>query len=55
MRTFVAVEITNKEVLESLKQIQTKLKISAKPVKLNNLHFTMFFLGEAKINSTVLS
>ncbi len=46
MRTFVAVEISNQEVLDSIKKIQSNLKISAKPVALENIHFTLLFLGE---------
>jgi RNA 2',3'-cyclic 3'-phosphodiesterase len=46
MRTFVAVEINSQEVLNSIKDIQSKLKIRAKPVSTKNIHFTMFFLGE---------
>ena len=46
MRTFVAVELTNEGLLESIKKIQTEMKIDAKPVKLENIHFTMLFLGE---------
>ncbi len=46
MRTFVAVEITSKEVLDSIKKIQSSFKIAAKPVEVHNMHFTLFFLGE---------
>ena len=46
MRTFVAVELTNSELLESIKKIQEEITIDAKPVKLENIHFTMLFLGE---------
>lgn len=46
MRTFVAVEINNEEVLGTIKKIQTELAIRAKPVSLNNIHFTLMFLGE---------
>jgi RNA 2',3'-cyclic 3'-phosphodiesterase len=46
MRTFVAVEINNQDVLNSIKNIQFKLKITAKPISTNNIHFTMLFLGE---------
>ncbi len=46
MRTFVAVELTNSDLLESIKKIQTEIRIDAKPVKLENIHFTMLFLGE---------
>jgi len=46
MRTFVAVEINNEEVQNSIKKIQSELKINAKPVSLENIHFTLLFLGE---------
>ncbi len=46
MRTFVAVEITNQEVLDSLKKLQSSFKISAKSVEIHNMHFTLLFLGE---------
>jgi 2'-5' RNA ligase len=46
MRAFVAVEINNEEVLSSIKKIQLDLDIRAKPVALNNIHFTLMFLGE---------
>ena len=46
MRTFVAVEITDQGILDSIKNIQSKLNIQAKPVELQNMHFTLLFLGE---------
>ena len=46
MRTFVAVEINDQEILDSIKKLQTDLDIKAKPVSLNNIHFTLMFLGE---------
>lgn len=46
MRTFVAVEIINENILNSIKKIQTELRIDAKPVKVENIHFTLMFLGE---------
>lgn len=51
MRTFVAVEINSKEVLESIKKIQADLKINAKPIELQNIHFTLQFLGEISDNT----
>jgi len=45
MRTFVAVEITDAQVLESIKKLQSEIKISAKPVEIQNMHFTLMFLG----------
>ena len=46
MRSFVAVEIIDKEVIESIREFQSKLNIKAKPVEPHNLHFTLQFLGE---------
>jgi len=46
MRTFVAVEIDNILVLDSIKKIQKNLSLQAKPVATQNMHFTMMFLGE---------
>lgn len=46
MRVFVAVEISEQNVIESIKEFQSKIKIKAKPVSPENLHFTLQFLGE---------
>jgi len=46
MRVFVAIEISDKEVIDSIKKFQDKINISAKPVKSRNFHFTLQFLGE---------
>jgi len=46
MRTFVAIEITNNETINSIKKFQDSIKIDAKPVESNNFHFTLQFLGE---------
>ena len=46
MRTFVAIEVNNNNVLNSIHQIQSELNIKAKPVELHNMHFTIQFLGE---------
>ena len=46
MRTFVAIEVNNKDVLNSIHKIQAELNIKAKPVELHNMHFTVQFLGE---------
>ena len=43
---FVAIEVNNKDVLNSIHKIQTELNIKAKPVELHNMHFTVQFLGE---------
>jgi 2'-5' RNA ligase len=46
MRVFVAIEVSSKDVLNSIHKIQTELNIKAKPVELHNMHFTVQFLGE---------
>jgi 2'-5' RNA ligase len=46
MRIFVAIEITNKKVIDSITKFQGKTDIDAKPVESNNFHFTLQFLGE---------
>jgi len=46
MRTFVAIEINNQEILDSIAHIQSEIKIRAKPVPIKNIHFTIQFLGE---------
>lgn len=46
MRTFVAAEISSQDILNSIKNLQANLRIGAKPVELQNMHFTLLFLGE---------
>ncbi len=46
MRTFVAVEVSNKETLDSIAKLQSDLQIKASAVNKQNMHFTLFFLGE---------
>ena len=46
MRTFVAAEITDQGILNSIKNMQSNLRIEAKPIELQNMHFTLLFLGE---------
>lgn len=46
MRTFVAVEIHNETVLDDITKLQSELGIKANPVKKQNMHFTLLFLGE---------
>jgi len=46
MRVFVAIEITNNDIINSVKEFQENINIDAKPVELKNLHFTLQFLGE---------
>ena len=46
MRTFVAIEVSDQNVLNSISHVQSELSIKAKPVELHNMHFTVQFLGE---------
>ena len=46
MRSFVAVEISNHTILESIKKLQDNIDMDARPVAAKNLHFTLQFLGE---------
>ena len=46
MRAFVAVEISDKKVINSIIKFQSEINIKAKPVEPQNLHFTLQFLGE---------
>lgn len=46
MRTFVAVEISNRDIINSIEKFQSKMSINAKAVEPKNLHFTLQFLGE---------
>jgi len=46
MRTFVAVEIRNAEVLNSISKLQSDFNIKATAVSKQNMHFTLLFLGE---------
>jgi 2'-5' RNA ligase len=46
MRTFIAVEVTNREVIDAITTFQKELPIKARPVKTQNMHFTLLFLGD---------
>ena len=46
MRAFVAVEIQDDNILDSIAKIQSEFKIKATPVNKKNMHFTLLFLGE---------
>ena len=50
MRVFVAVEVFDDGVVSSIVGLQSKIKIQAKPVLPQNLHFTLQFLGEISEN-----
>jgi 2'-5' RNA ligase len=46
MRSFVAIEISDNNVINSIKKFQTEISIKATKVNPNNFHFTLQFLGE---------
>ena len=46
MRVFVAVEISNDKILKNIQTFQRNIQIDAKPTKINQIHFTLKFLGE---------
>jgi 2'-5' RNA ligase len=46
MRTFIAVEIHDEKVLNTITKIQSDFRIKATPVNKQNMHFTLLFLGE---------
>jgi len=46
MRTFVAIEISNGNIINSIKKFQSEININAKPIEPKNCHFTLQFLGE---------
>ena len=46
MRIFVAIEVSDQGVLNSISQVQAELNLKAKPVEIHNMHFTVQFLGE---------
>ncbi len=46
MRTFVAIEISDGSIINSIKKFQTEININANPVESKNFHFTLQFLGE---------
>ena len=46
MRVFVAIEISNDKILKNIQTFQKNIQIDAKPTKINQIHFTLEFLGE---------
>ena len=46
MRVFVSIDVSNKEIINSIKNFQDSIKVDAKAIELKNLHFTLQFLGE---------
>jgi len=50
MRTFVAIEISDENIINSIEKFQKQINIDAKAVEPRNLHFTLQFLGEISEN-----
>ena len=46
MRVFVAIEISKEEILKKIQTFQKNVGIDAKPTKIDQIHFTLKFLGE---------
>jgi RNA 2',3'-cyclic 3'-phosphodiesterase len=46
VRSFIAIEISCNEIIDSISKFQTRININVKPVEPQNLHFTLQFLGE---------
>jgi len=46
MRVFVAVEISDNKILKNIETFQKNVQINAKSTKINQMHFTLKFLGE---------
>ena len=46
MRVFIAIEIYDEKILKNIQTFQKNIQIDAKPTKINQIHFTLEFLGE---------
>jgi len=46
MRIFVAIEITEKRILDNITQLQKNIDIDAKAIPPEQIHFTLQFIGE---------
>ena len=46
MRVFVAVEVSKTQILNNVQKFQEDVKIDAKPIRIDQIHFTLQFLGE---------
>ena len=46
MRVFVAIEISKEGILKKIQTFQKNVGIDAKPTKIDQIHFTLKFLGE---------
>ena len=52
MRIFVAIEITERKVINSITRCQDEINIDGKSIESNNFHFTLQFLGEVSDEDT---
>ena len=50
MRLFVAVEIDDSQILQKIKSMQESFPFKAKPVRIDQIHFTLQFLGEINLD-----
>jgi 2'-5' RNA ligase len=46
MRTFVAIEVDDKGILQKIRSVQKSASFKASPVRIDQIHFTLQFLGE---------
>ena len=49
MRLFVAVEIDDSNILQKIKSMQESFPFEAKPIRIDQIHFTLQFLGEINL------
>ena len=46
MRVFISIEISDENILKKIQTFQDNLEINAKPTRIDQIHFTLQFLGE---------
>ena len=46
MRTFVAIEVDDKGILQKIRSVQESTSFKASPIRIDQIHFTLQFLGE---------
>ena len=46
MRTFVAIEVDDKNILQKIRSVQESTSFKASPIRIDQIHFTLQFLGE---------
>ena len=46
MRTFVAIEVDDKGILQKIRSVQESTSFKANPIRIDQIHFTLQFLGE---------